>query len=218
MSDQSGNFDITKQGVSQPDIVAELVGEGKKFKTVEDLAKGKLESDVFIDRLKTENKALREALDTEGNPDEVLNRITALLNSKDGTKNTTPQTSNQSTKESLSKDEVLALLSEQDKTKQAKNNVDSFNSTVNKIFGDKAGEVVSTRLKDLGLDGQTFTTLVASSPQAALRMIGVTSGQNQGATGVEGVPRLILRHTSEMPVKVTEKDRTTLISKSFGMS
>jgi len=37
----------------------ELVGEGKKFKTVEDLAKGKLEADSFIAQLEGELKGVK---------------------------------------------------------------------------------------------------------------------------------------------------------------
>ena len=42
------------------DPLQELVGEGKKFKSIEDLAKSKVEADRFIDKLKSENDALRK--------------------------------------------------------------------------------------------------------------------------------------------------------------
>jgi hypothetical protein len=42
--------------------VSDLVGEDKKFKTVEDLAKGKLEADSYIEQLKEENRIAREKL------------------------------------------------------------------------------------------------------------------------------------------------------------
>ena len=41
------------------DLLASLVGEGRKFKTPGDLARGKIEADNFIEKLKEENTALR---------------------------------------------------------------------------------------------------------------------------------------------------------------
>lgn len=172
MSEQSGTFDISSPGTST--IVTELVGEGKKYKTMDDLAKSRIEADSFIEKLKVENKALREALDTEGSPDEVLARINALLQSKEGSnRNATDQTSNQPPKESLSEEKVLELLSKREREQQIKKNVDTFNSAVNRAFGEKTGEVVATRLDELGMDMDTFKDLSARNPQAALRILGL---------------------------------------------
>ena len=54
-ANDDATFDSTK------DYLKELVGEGKKFKTVEDLAKGKAESDAFISSVTRENKELRDS-------------------------------------------------------------------------------------------------------------------------------------------------------------
>jgi hypothetical protein len=50
------------QGSVAGDTLAELVGEGKKFKTVEDLAKSKVQADQFIEQLKTESAEMRRRL------------------------------------------------------------------------------------------------------------------------------------------------------------
>ena len=54
----------TTEGSSTPttDALAELVGEGKKFKDIAALAVGKVESDKFIDRLKKEAADLLKSL------------------------------------------------------------------------------------------------------------------------------------------------------------
>src|SRR5438046_816691 len=50
------------QEVTEPaDFLAELVGEGKKFKSPEDLAKSKWHSDVHIKTVEQENNELRSA-------------------------------------------------------------------------------------------------------------------------------------------------------------
>ena len=53
----------TPTGDTNPSPLAELVGDGKKFQTVEDLAKGKQESDAFIVKLQDENAQAIAALE-----------------------------------------------------------------------------------------------------------------------------------------------------------
>lgn len=177
MSEQSSTFDISAD--DRP-IVAELVGEGKKFKSVDDLAKGKLEADKFIEKLTVENKALREALDSEGSPDEVLKRINALLQSKGGSENATAQTGNQPQKESLTEEKVLELLSKKEREDRLKNNVNSFNASVNKAFGPKTAEVIAARLDELGMEQDVYKDLVQRNPNAALRILGL---KDSGVSG-----------------------------------
>lgn len=180
MSGQPSTFDITNSATT---VVNELVGEGKKFKTVDDLAKGKLEADQFIDKLTTENKALREALDSDGNPDEVLKRINELLQSK-GSENATATKSNQSPSESLTEEKVLELLSRREREEKLKSNVARFNTDVVKAFGDKSQEVVATRLNELGMDQAVFSDLASRNPNAALRILGIKDdGAVSGSLG-----------------------------------
>jgi hypothetical protein len=175
MSEQSGTFDISSPGP----LVTELVGEGKKFKSVDDLAKGKVEADGFIEKLKVENAALREALNSEANPDEILARINGLLQSKDRSdKNTLDQTSNQSQSPAapLTEEKVLELLSKRERDTKINQNVNSFNASINKAFGNKAGEVIATRIGELGMDEAEFKDLAARNPNAALRILGLREG------------------------------------------
>src|SRR5690242_15072647 len=52
-----------------------LVGEGKKFKTPQDLAKGKMESDKFIVQLQKEQAALREELNKRLSVEEFVEKM-----------------------------------------------------------------------------------------------------------------------------------------------
>lgn len=178
----NGNGDST-------DLVGALVGDGKKFKSVEDLAKGKLEADSFIERLQMENKALREAVDGDEKPDAVLDKIKQLMQSQnDGSGNKPSGSGNQSEpKAALTKDEFLALLDARERQKQAQENVNKFNSEVVRVFGEKTNEVVSKRLADLGMDAATFQAIAAQSSQAALRILGLNSeGRATGDTRISG--------------------------------
>jgi hypothetical protein len=181
MSEQTstvfGTTAATPQGTSgsgvQDDPVALLVGEGKKFKTVQDLAKGKLESDSFIAQLTQENKALREAALNGGDTSAIEAKIAELLAGQKGNGQTTNQTSNQPQSEPLTAEKVLDLLDRREKEKQLKNNADYFNQTIAQTLGEKASDAVMQRLNDLGLDLQTFNHIVATNPQSALKLVGI---------------------------------------------
>lgn len=50
------------QNVQTVQYSERLVGEGKPFKDIEALAKGKMDADAFIEQLKNENAQMREAV------------------------------------------------------------------------------------------------------------------------------------------------------------
>lgn len=178
MSEQPSTIDVSALGPT----VAELVGEGKKFKSVDDLARGKVESDRFVEKLKTENAALREALDSDANPDEILRRINSLVNAQGGSRSdTTDQRSNQaSTGSQLTEEKVLELLEQQKAKEKALQNRSRYEATVSKAFGEKSGEVIATRLDELGMGVEELESLAQRNPAAALRVLGIKDG---GASG-----------------------------------
>jgi hypothetical protein len=161
------------------DLLGELVGEGKKFKTVEDLAKGKLAADSHIGRLEVENKALREAMESEGTPEQVLAKINDYL-SKKGSENAEVGKGNQPQAQPLTQEKVLELLQQREKETKVQNNVESFKANVKKALGDKAHETIKARLDELSMDAGLFETMVERNPQAALKLLGL---KEQGPAG-----------------------------------
>lgn len=180
MSEHTSTIDVTALGPT----VAELVGDGKKFKSVDDLARGKIESDRFVEKLKTENAALREALDSDANPEEILRRIDAVLKSQGGSRSdTTDQTSNQSqTGSQLTEEKVLELLKQQKAQERAKENRARYEASVAKAFGEKSAEVIATRIDELGMDQTELLNLAQRNPAAALRLLGIRDSGASGGT------------------------------------
>ena len=58
----------------------ELVGEGKKFATVEDLARSVLHKDDFIEQLKSETGRMRKELESRANLDAIVDKLVAKQN------------------------------------------------------------------------------------------------------------------------------------------
>src|SRR5688572_29164551 len=71
-----GTSSVKKSGA---EILAQLVGEGKPFKSVEDLAASKATGDEFIETLKSENKEMRELLNKAGTSEQTNQLLQELL-------------------------------------------------------------------------------------------------------------------------------------------
>ena len=136
----------------QQDPLADLVGEGKKFKTVEDLARGKLESDKFIEQLQKEQQQLREDLTKYSGLEEKLD---GLLKAQDkGTgHNQTPKPQEQVDEPDITK-LIEQSLSEREAAKAAQDNFEKSQQAVLEAHGGdaaKAREAIQKRAQELGV-------------------------------------------------------------------
>lgn len=157
------------------DPVAELVGEDKKFKTVADLAKGKLESDLFIEQLKKETADLRKELgtkvDTEATLAELRNELKAL---KEKPAVTSPM---EKTPSSVSESDLKALIArtitEQEATKTSAQNIVSANNAVVRHYGnlENAQAAIKAKAAELNLTVAELKETAAKSPTAFLKLV-----------------------------------------------
>jgi hypothetical protein len=172
-----------------PGVLSSLVGEGKKFATPEDLAKGKQESDAYIEQLKSENAGLRTKLDQSANQsnalEELRTEIAELRNQK-------PKPSGD-TSPSLTEDKIAELVKESvtsiERGRTATANIDSANGSVLKYFqGDesKAKEYVGLKARELDMPVSELRAMAEKSPTAFLKMIdlGETKKSQTGSTAL----------------------------------
>lgn len=68
-------FTGNQENQAQPNPLDQLVGEGKKFKTVEDLVKSYTHSQSYIEQLQGENSGLREELSTRQGAEDLFRKI-----------------------------------------------------------------------------------------------------------------------------------------------
>ncbi len=153
--------------------VAELVGEGKKYKTIEALAASVVFKDEFIETLKREKQEVEAKFEKVNKADEVFKQ---LLESKE-----VPQAQ---TVPNLSSDEIAKLIEATISNTEVKrietNNIKSANDSLVNHFGslEKAQEFVNTKSKELGLSVEFLMTTAKKSPSAFMNVIGV-SGTNK---------------------------------------
>lgn len=159
MADQPilfGSTDVNPTAGTVPadsSLVPVLVGEGRKYKTVEDLAKAHMHADEFIETLKSENADFREKLKGATTMDQVLERL-----SKKEDLPTTPATSTPDIAK-LVRETVTGLETE----KVRASNLHRSDAMLKEIFGDKAQEVFESQASTPELKA-ALTSLASVDP------------------------------------------------------
>lgn len=161
---------------SLDDVTADvLVGEDRKYKTADDLAKAYVSADSFIENLKAENarlaaeKKVLEDLSKNSlnNPSEPAPRATehnapVERNADEGKIDITAKI----------REEFLAL----DEEKKKAANINAAAETMTKFYGspEKAKEALSKRAVDLGVSAEWLLDAAAKSPNAFYASMGIT--------------------------------------------
>lgn len=143
MADPANVFEGTTPGNVSADLMTELVGEGKKYKTVEDLARSRLEADIHIKRVETENAEMREKLAKAASVEDILAAVKAQ---GAVSANETPDPEDRTTASpGLTTEQVAKIVAEQVsgiRTKEVRDtNRSKANAEMIRLFGDKAQEV-----------------------------------------------------------------------------
>lgn len=178
----------TTDGLSEggDDILSTLVGEGKKFRTVSDLAKSKVEADSFINKLKEENSALRSMISNQDESkrsteimQELLARVSKGTLASETATDTRPATQpgNQPAKAVTSSD-VVEIYKVMKQHEQQEANVNKALGTLKDKYKDKTEEVLKARAEEIGLDVNSLLETAKKSPTAFLNLIGENAVTN----------------------------------------
>lgn len=161
------------------DFLNELVGENKKFKTPQDLAKGKFESDNYIKVLETRLDEFREdykKLDADyksrAKVEELIDKLGTLQ---------APATLNQEPpvkveKPAIDPNEIKNLVASELKEMRTQNtqedNYNRVGKTLKEHFGDNYASDVKRQLESLDLTEDDFHNLARTRPNFLLKALG----------------------------------------------
>lgn len=146
--------------------LAILVGEGRKYKTVEDLAKATLHLDDFAEKLKTENAEMRTKLASAKTVDDVLQRIQQSdASTRDQGADKAPQGLTAEAVGKLVRETVTGM--ETSRTRQE--NLLKADAEMKKLFGDKAGEMFAARATNPQTKA-ALQTLAEVSPEQFIQL------------------------------------------------
>lgn len=160
--------------------VNDLVGEGKKFKTVDDLARGKAEADAFIDKLQREAEELRSALAASKSVEEQIKAMQQPATTPPAGSAPQAVTTPNALDEAAIDAMLARKLAERETTSTAKQNRDKVDTAILTAYnGDvaKAREAVAQVEATYGIK---VADLASSSPAAALRVLGLDQANRGG--------------------------------------
>lgn len=198
--------------------LADLVGDGKKFKTVEDLARGKIEADTFIERLKEENaQALAEARKAalaDEQLESLRNEIKALREARGepSRDNTNPALTLESVKTL-----VAQTLTQAESNRTAQQNVNVANDAMVKTYGslEAAGAAVKAKAVEVGMSMDALRDLAAKSPSAFIKIMGgEASKQSAEPLNPNRVVTGIVPNSSNEPAEGTKEYFDTIQKRS----
>lgn len=160
-----------------------LVGEGKKFKTVEDLARGKYEADAYVERLTKEQEELRQELEKRVGLEEKLD---SLLKAQEGRDRTPSDPPAGKQVDDLDLDKLIeGKLSEREKahSEQAMFR-DSQKAVIDHFGGDveQAKAFVAKRAQELGVTTEYLGSRAKESKQAFMALVGIQARPEQRQT------------------------------------
>lgn len=171
------------------------VGEGKKYKSLEELDKAYGHANEHIAQLEKELEQFREAQDAKTGNDEMLQKILDQLKpAKQPDQTAEPQ--------DRVEDVVAKLLEQRERETVQKTNQQQVREALKAKFGDKAGEVYKEKAKELGVD---LDALTAQSAKAVLQLFGASKAPEQGVPRT-GVNTASLTHNEEDPHRQAYKD------------
>lgn len=151
-----------------------LVGEGKKFKTTEELARGKVESDRFIEQLKAEMTALKDDLAARVKLEEVIDRLTSREN-ENPYEPPYQEQRERSSQPAINSDDIDRLIetkiTNRDKERTAKQNRDLAVAKLKEVYGADYSKRLEEKCEALGIDKDTLNSLAARSPTAFLELV-----------------------------------------------
>jgi uncharacterized protein (DUF305 family) len=172
-------------------VFEQLVGPGKKFDSQEALARGKMESDQFIQKLleeKREAVELAQRLAQEVDSLKVKASILDRINPQNpnsvnqyGSQGT-PQAPAQTPAAGLSAEDVVKLIESSKQHDLAQANIRQADSALIKALGSDAPAYVKQKAQELGMEVTDLYKVATKSPTAFLNMLGVTPNQTNSGS------------------------------------
>jgi len=159
-------------GEKQENVFSEYVGPGKKYETMEELAKSAIYAQEYIKSVERERDQLREDVTKQNSLESVLDQITSQQQTTSTTQETPSELSQQVSKPediaSIIDEKVSDLFTKREQEVQAKTNRDSVNNTLLQKYGERASEVLQAKAAEVGLTLDQIGKMAETSPQAVL--------------------------------------------------
>lgn len=192
--DQNANVTPPPAAAPQiPDEVAELVGPGKKYATIELALKALKPSQEHIARLEAEAVELKRKAEAAVSQDGMYEAVQELLKAQG--KPPVAAGLDEATVASLVDRQLAAAQAQAVKSA----NVTAFKTVFEKTYGEKAKDAFNGKAAALGLTPAYLTALAETSPQAALELFGLKQAPTAGMKTQSSVNTEMFNHNQQTP-------------------
>lgn len=170
----------SNENVSGEDALKLLVGEGAKYKTVEDLARAALHGQSHISKIEQENVALRDSQLKASSIDEILAAIKGGGSQQQSDDNLQQDDNPAKGSDPVDmKATIEQMLNQRESQSTAAKNAEAVRVALAKALGDQAGSIYSKIGSSLGVD---LDKLSQESPQAVINLVLQQRPANQDNT------------------------------------
>lgn len=211
---------VTPTKVADGSIVEVLVGEGRKYASIEALAKSRIEADDFIETLKSENATLREANARAKTVEDVLKRME--------TKEVSPP-DKAVARNAPTEDEIANIVKNtmtgMETARTRENNLKKADDEMKRLFGEKAQEAFLAKaatpelkkaLTELAsVSPAEFVALFTKGSVVASSTVAASGGVNTAALGNQPVQSTGDPTTKAYYDEVRKKDTKRYYSRDF---
>ncbi len=179
----AGKQDQQISEVTGEDALKHLVGEGAKYATVEEMAKGMLNGQLHISQIEKENAGFRDSDTKTKGIDDILAALKGTKDLDDGNHHDDDTHHKGGSDELSVAEQITAALAQRDANTAGKAedaNVTKVIDDLGKLYGDKALDVYQEVGKEMGLD---LEALAKKSPAAVMKLVAdarPASNNNQG--------------------------------------
>lgn len=165
----------------------ELVGDGKKFKSPEDLARGKYEADNYIqilqrrfDELREDNERIRGESAAKARLEEILDKLDSQFHKTDD-RDITDNANNEV--KPFDPKEIESLfekkITERETQLKQQNNFNQVRDRLKEHYGENYTAVLEDQIQSLGLTKEFFNDLAKNHPTVLFKTLGLDQKPNQ---------------------------------------
>lgn len=156
-----------------PEVASELIGEGKKYHSVEAALGALPHAQSHIETLEQENARLRGDLERAAKLEDAVSRIEA-----DKVQTATPATPEYDP--AKIREEALSVYQELTVEQKKAANIQAADDEMLKLYGDKRAEVTASVAGELGLSIDFLQATAAQSPQAFIKLVSESAAGKGG--------------------------------------
>jgi len=189
---------------------SELVGEGKKYATVEEALKSIPHAQSHISTLESELSELRTKAAKGATMDEILAQLKERTTQ--GTESPAP------TGVDNLDERVEQVVSKMEAKGIAERNLQTVDTEIKALYGDKSREVYEGKIRSLGMSPEQGRDLAAASPKAFMEIFGkqASSGEPSGVTtGGHTTPRDTGSTKPNAYTELLREDKAKFLSKDM---